>query len=692
MTDVKTVNYSINGKRPAVWKYWEGRFIVSVKKKLYGVLIGKRPVIRQAYVKYKGNGKSAVKKGFFLLKLYFYYYILGDKRLSRISEKRKKLCCKSSESELSLCETPENFAERLCSFDAVSFDIFDTLIYRPFSQPADLFYIAGAEAELLDFSEIRQYSEKNAREKKLEKDGNTEINLDDIYDYMEQYAGSIYSRAKDRELEAEYNLCFANPYMKRVWEILTEKNIPIVITSDMYLKSDFLEKLLQKNGFSGYKKLFVSNEYGCSKNNGELYEAVKSFLKNKNIAHIGDNIYSDYEKCKERGITPFICKNPNTEGNPYRPDCFSAIIGSAYSGIVNAKYHSGLNLYPTLYEYGYGYSGIFVLGYCNFIRKIQLETGADKVLFLARDGELLHKVYKKLYPNADTEYFLWSRLTAAKLSFNENTLDFIRRFIYHKNRDNFSAREILEQMDLGELHNKCPLKDTVINNKNYKLLAKFIIDNKEQINKHYEPLNIGARKYFEDKLTNCRKALAVDVGWAGSGAVSISQLCRKWKICTEIIGVNGGTNDSFSEHPNSSESLLQSGKLYSYCFSQGHNRDIYLSHDSSSGHNIFFEMLLGSETPSLSGFDIDGKPIFTENEADNPKTAALIHKGAEDFCDDWLSRFKNYPYMLNISGNDAYAPFMYAIKDGGSYFSYALGNCSFNIGVGTKEKKIKAQI
>ena len=69
MTDVKTVNYSINGKRPAVCKRWEGRFIVSVKKKLYGVLIGKRPVIRQAYVKYKGNGKSAVKKGFFLLKL-----------------------------------------------------------------------------------------------------------------------------------------------------------------------------------------------------------------------------------------------------------------------------------------------------------------------------------------------------------------------------------------------------------------------------------------------------------------------------------------------------------------------------------------------------------------------------------------------------------------------------------------------
>lgn len=665
---------------------------MSAKKKLYDILIGKKPVIRRVYIKYKESGKSAAKKGFYLIRLYFHFYILGDKKLSHFSKKREKLCCKSSESKLSLCEAPEVFAKRLCSFDAVSFDIFDTLIYRPFAHPADLFYIAGAEAEILNFPEIRQYSEKKAREKKLEKDGNTEINIDDIYDYMEQYAGSAFLRAKEKELKAEYDLCFANPYMKRVWDILREKGITVVVTSDMYLKRDFLEKLLQKNGFVGYSELFVSNEYGCSKNDGKLYEIVKNHFGNINIAHIGDNNYSDYEKSKEHGFTPFKCKNPNTSGNPYRPNCFSAIIGSAYSGIVNAKYHCGLNEYPALYEYGYGYSGIFVLGYCEFIRKIQLETGADKVLFLARDGELLQKIYQKLYPYANTEYFLWSRLAATKLTFEENTLDFIRRFVYHKSSGVFSAGEILDQMDLSELKDKCPLIDTIINIKNYGQLAEFITENKDKIIKLYEPLNTGGKKYFENKLKGCTKALAVDVGWAGSGAVAISDLCRKWGIKTEIIGVNGGTNDSFSEQPDTSESLLQSGKLYSYCFSQRHNRDIYLSHDAASGHNMFFEMLLGSESPSLKGFDVDGNPIFSENESDNPETVALIHSGAEDFCEDWLKCFKEYPYMMNISGNDAYAPFMYAVKDGGNYFSYALGKCSFNMGVGTKEKTVKSQI
>ncbi|MBD5080721.1 MAG: HAD-IA family hydrolase [Ruminococcaceae bacterium] len=665
---------------------------MSIKKKAYDVLIGKKPVIRRAYVKYKAMGISAFQKVAYLGRLYLHYYILGDKKLKHFSEKREKLYCKGSESGLSFCETPEKLAEKLCAFDTVSFDIFDTLIYRPFAAPVDLFYIVGAESEILDFTEIRQYCERKAREEKLEKDGNTEIDIDDIYNYMSNYAGSMYMRAEEKELKAEYSLCFANPYMKKVWDILMEKNVPVVITSDMYLKEEFLEKLLEKNGFTGYRKLFVSNSFGCSKYDGGLYEVVKEYLGSKKIAHVGDNSYSDGEKSKEHGFTPFLCKNPNTVGNIYRPDCFSAIIGSAYGGIVNTKYHCGLEKLPSLYEYGYGYSGIFVFGYCNFIRKIRLETGADKVLFLARDGDLLQKIYIKLFPEADTEYFLWSRLAATKLCFEENTLDFIRRFVYHKYGDNFTAGELLEQMDLGGLKDQCSFANTVINEKNYRLLSGFIYDNKDKISKLYEPLNIGAKKYFESKLKGCSKVLAVDVGWAGSGAAAIDNLCRKWGIDTEVIGVNGGMNDSFAEQPNASEGLLQAGKLFSYCFSQNHNRDIYLTHDSASGHNIFFEMLLGSEDPSLKGFDVEGEPVFSENESGNAETVRLIHQGASDFCSDWIDRFRDQPYMMNISGSDAYAPFLYAIRDGGRYFSHVLGECLFNSGVGTKEKNVRAQI
>lgn len=655
---------------------------MSFKKKVYDILVGRQPAIRRRYVRYKEQGKSPAARAVYLFRLNFSYYILRDRELSRFGKSNAKPYCKGAESVLSFRESPEELAGKLSEFDAVSFDIFDTLIYRPFVHPVDLFHIVGAEAGLLNFAELRQYCERKARDKRFEENGTHEVTLDDIYQYMESYAGSSFAAAKEKELAAELSLCFANPYMKRVWDILEEKKVRRVITSDMYLDREFLETLLRKNGFDGL--VFVSNEHSASKYHGGLYEIVKKYLQCAKIAHVGDNSYSDIEMSKKHGLTPFLCPNPNTVGGAYRPANMSRIIGSAYGGIVNARFHSGLEKHSMLYEYGYAYSGIFVLGFCRFIHNIA--EGADKVLFLARDGDLLKRVYDSLYPDSPTEYFLWSRLAATKLCFEENTADFIRRFVYHKCGNNFTAGELLRQMELSELD--YPEKNEIVTDKNYKKLARFIIANRERVRELYKPQSDGARKYFAEKLDG--RVLAVDIGWAGSGGAAIAQLAEKWGFGCEVIGVIGCANDSSAEQPDSSEALLQSGKMYSYCYSQSHNRDIYNAHDAAQGHNIYFEMLLGSESPSLRGFNADGSPVFAGTENGNAETVRQIHAGALDFIADYTARFADYPYMLDISGSDAYAPFGAAVKAG--YFKAVLGECTFNSGVGTKEEKINKQI
>lgn len=662
---------------------------MKLKKKIYNILVARKAPIRYRYVKYKAQGKSPLKRAVYLFRLNFSYYVLKDKRLSKYGGVRSKPYSEGAESRLNLKASPEKTAEELSRFDGVSFDIFDTLIFRPFASPTDLFHIVGAETELLNFAETRELCERRAREQKFLRCGSYEISIDDIYGYMEKYAGACRAAAKDKELEAEMNLCRANPYMKKVWELLREKKVKLFVISDMYLKSDFLEKLLEKNGFSGFEKLLVSNEYGCSKNDGGLYETAKKLMPKGRLAHVGDNPHSDLSKSREHGFTAFGYKNVNECGAAFRPSEMSRIIGSAYAGIVNAKLHCGLEEYPMLYEYGYLYSGIFALGFCGFIHGIRLKRQADKVLFLARDGDLLKRIYDKLYPDERTEYFLWSRLAAVKLCFSDNVHDFIRRFIYHKCGYKFTAAKLLEQMELGGLSDECPMKDTVITEKNYMELGRFIIEHKEKIASIYGDQTLGARKYFEKTLSDSKRVLAVDVGWAGSGGAAISALCKKWGFDTRVIGVVAGTNDSFGEQPDASEGLLQSGKMYAYCFSQSHNRDIYTSHDSAQGHNAFFEMLLGSETASLKGFNSDGTPVFSENEEGNGETVRLIHSGAMDFFRDYSERFAEYPYMLNIGGSDAYAPFLAAIKDGGRYFKAVLGECRFNFGVGTKEEKLK---
>lgn len=664
---------------------------MSFKKKVYDILVGKQPPIRRRYVRYKEQGKSPAARAVYLFRLNFSYYVLRDRELSRYGSPRSKPYCGGPESALSYRGAPERFAEQLSRFDAVSFDIFDTLIYRPFARPADLFHIVGAEAGLLNFAELRRFCEHGARERRFAECGSYEVTFDDIYRYMEEYAGGAFAAAREKELSAELSLCFANPYMKRVWDILGERGTRRVVTSDMYLDGGFLEKLLKKNGFDGFETLFVSNEHNASKYNGDLYEVVKGSLKTGNIAHVGDNRASDIEMAAKHGLTPFHCPNPNTAGSAYRPAAMSRVVGSAYCGLVNARLHSGAEKYSMLYEYGYAYGGIFALGFCRFIHGIAERTNADRVLFLARDGDLLKRVYDRLFPGSDTEYFLWSRLAATKLCFSDDTADFIRRFIYHKCGDGLTAEALLRQMELSELAESCPMRGTTVTDKNYKELARFIYAQRERISALYEPLAEGARRYFGETLDGCGRVLAVDVGWAGSGGAAISQLAEKWGFNCEVIGVIGCANDSSTEQPDCSEGLLQSGKMYAYCYSQSHNRDIFLSHDSAQGHNIFFEMLLGSESPSLKGFNADGSPIFGAPESGGAETVRQIHAGALDFVEDYAVRFADYPYMLDISGSDAYAPFGAAARAGGGYFRAVLGGCSFSVGVGTDESKINKQ-
>lgn len=659
---------------------------------LYKLLAAKKPAIRRNYVRYKASGASPAKRAVYLFRLNFSYYIKGDHALKKFSEPHTEPYRKAPESSLGFSEAPKAFAEKLLQFDAISFDIFDTLIYRPFSAPTDLFHIAGAKAEILNFAEVRQRAERECREEKFSRRGTREISFDEIYRYMENNCGKIYSEAKNYELEAEYELCFANPYMKKVWDILREKGKRLIIISDMYLSSEFLEKLLEKNGFSGFEKIFVSNEYNSSKYDGELYKIARDYLKSDKIAHVGDNEQSDIKSALNKGFTPFPVKAPNSIGNKYRPFSMSAIVGSAYRGIVNSHLHNGANSFSQLYEYGFVYSGIFSLGYCNFIHKLKREQNADKILFLARDGDLLRKIYAKLYPDEDTEYFYWSRFAAVKLSFFENPLDFVRRFVYHKSNGKKTAGQLFREMEQESMLADFPEGDVIIDEKNYRSLIDYILKNIDKFAENYRSQTIGAEKYFRGIFADCKKALVVDVGWAGSGGNSIAHLAKRWNLNVEIINAVACTNDSFSEQPNASEALLQSGKMFSYCFSQAKNRELYLKHDSAEGDNMFFEMLLGSRDKSLKCFDESGAPVFLDDENDGSEIAPYIHKGAEDFVSLYLKSFEKYPFMLDISGSDAYAPFALAIDGGRKYFKAVLGGRSFNPNVGGKADKAEKSL
>ena len=302
----------------------------------------------------------------------------------------------------------------LCKADIVSFDVFDTLILRPFEAPADLFYVIGEKLGIPDFRSLRKKCESEARKQKLQTDGTTEITIEDIYELVGKKAGISPQLGITTECDTELALCRANSFMLEVYKKVLSAGKTVIITTDMYMSESFFKELLHKNGFDGYDGIFLSCACGCGKSDGRIYDIIKKQYGNKRYIHIGDNRHSDIKNAAKAGFETVYYPNINSIAGEYRPHDMSYLVGSVYSGLVNARLYCGGHC-SKAYEYGYKCGGLLILGYCNFIYKAALLKKADKIFFFARDGYILKQVFDRLYPDVATEYIYWSRTAATKL-------------------------------------------------------------------------------------------------------------------------------------------------------------------------------------------------------------------------------------------------------------------------------------
>lgn len=658
-----------------------------MRTKLYHFLVNRHAGICARYHKFH-DGRRGMQKflsWFYLFWLNFCYYFLFCRFLGKAPEidfyEQKKPPVFESESALAAKnqKNAKETAQFLKNYDVISFDIFDTLIFRPFSEPADVFFFVGERLGFFDFKRLRMEAEAEARMECFQKKGHTEVTLEQIWSRLSEKTGIDAQRGMAVEQEMELAFCYANPFMKEVFLNLLERKKTIIITSDMYLPETFLKKLLEKNGYGKFEHLFVSCEYGKNKAAGDLYELVKQSLPNGvSVIHVGDNPVSDIKNAKRHGVDTFYYPNVNRNCILYRPYDMSVVIGGAYRGLVNNKLYSGMEVFSMEYEYGYVYGGLFVLGYCNFIHEYAIHNDIDKVLFLARDGDILQKAYAVLFPEEKTDYVYWSRAAATKLMARYNRYDFFRRYVFHKADGKFTLEEIFGSMELQFLLEKLPVslqKTELLTNQNAQRVKTFLEENWESVLAVYEKQSKGAEIYYKKILGNSRRVLAVDIGWAGSGAVSLDYLVQNvWHIPCEIIGAVAGTNTVHNAEPDASEMFLQTKKLVSYLYSQSFNRDLWKKHNPNLDYNIFFELLLSSPTRQFKGFSFDehSQEVTYQfgNFDANEHGIREIGRGILDFVSDYKCRFEMFPFLFEISGRDAYAPILAASGNEEAYLKH----------------------
>ncbi len=684
---------------------------MSVRMNTYQLLVNRVPAIQKEYWRRrKLHKKPAQRAGDWLALLGMNLaWSVGYRSWAadELNPDAKRILPKEPESCIHKKEPPEEFAKRLLEHDVISFDVFDTLVLRPFERPADLFHFVGAKLEYLDFVRLRSEAEAEARRRKYREEKTYEVTLEEIWDVMEEDVGIPKDMGMPAELETELANCFGNPYMLEVFRNLREVGAgtpdgPMIIcTSDMYLPSEIIRQMLDRCGFHEVEEIYVSCEQGASKSDGGLYRKTARILEKRagrqlSFIHTGDNLASDVEQAKRNGWKANHYPNVNDLGEWYRARDMSAITGSLYRGIVNAHIYNGLHTYSKEYELGFIYGGLFVTGYCQWIHRYVREQGIDKILFLARDGDILYQVYKKMYPEEAgkdrTEYVYWSRLAATKLGAKYFKYDYFRRFLHHKVNQGYTLEQVFSSMELGEMLEGCLreitagrmrksgkksdakargrtvlTKVTKLTSANVEEIEKYLKLRWQEVLDHYKGQREAAGMYYREVLEGHRKVAAVDVGWAGSGAVVLQYLARReWDLDCEIVGLLAGTNTVHNGiEKDTSEGLRYVGKQASYLYSQEHNREIWKFHDAAKGHNLLWELLLSSAEGSLRGFYPGGKgyEILLGKEKRSP-VIREIQSGILKFSEEWmmlgqreddLLDFKSLSInMHEISGGDVY--------------------------------------
>ena len=301
--------------------------------------------------------------------------------------------------------------------DVVSFDIFDTLLLRPFVRPTDLFWKMEREEGAKGFAQARIHGEREARTIANTK-GIAEVTLDEIYAFIPQWSGM-----KDKELAAEQKCLTVDPEMMEAWNTAKGAGKKVVITSDMYLPSSFLKEVLREKGIDGWDGFYLSCERKATKAKGDLYEQILDDfgVRADKVLHIGDNNYSDVERAREKGlrtygwesrISAFLRENPFVHSFiKTNHDVFaSELVGRLANEWKMSGQHSSSTIWERL---GFLFGGLFGVAYLSFVAKKAREERLDTLLFVARDGWLMEQIFRDMVPDIETHYVYAPRQVAA---------------------------------------------------------------------------------------------------------------------------------------------------------------------------------------------------------------------------------------------------------------------------------------
>lgn len=597
-----------------------------------------------------------------------------------------------------LFDRMEEAKQKICSdkIQVVSFDIFDTLVVRPFFVPTDLFCLLNDEFYKLNqmnsyvnFSDMRIHAEAKCRTLLAQKNPSfEEITLDEIYKQLALDYGletEILETLKEKEKELEIRFCVARKMGKQLFELAKSQGKQVIVCSDMYLPQQTVEAILKKNGYE-YDKLYLSSELRVTKWTKNLFHYVQKDLRlpAKAFFHIGDNLESDVLSPQNVGWDSLHLIKPmdlfrNGNATVYGGDAYSRIMGRnglvrdgmspewsflgyrcAIALVANKFYDnpfatvaldSDLDADP--YKVGYFSVGHYLYAVTDWIIKKAKRKGAEMVHFVARDGylpmEAFH-IFRKYDASLPDDNYLYISRKALELVDIYHKLD-LYSFCNKAPIENYSPYKLDKLLKpyykagITSLQNVMGVSDAIYQKK---------FENRTQYDAAIQQLAecvdfdlLNAKKqelrdYFVHLIG--KNDLMFDIGYSGRGEAALSRLL-------------GYPVNSLYVHSNS-QSVNDRERTYQF-----HTDCFYDYKPAITG--VIREHVFMKLAPSTVGYEKkDGKiePVFEKRYKVNAATQVVtrtIQNAALDFVRDMCSVFEGYTDMLVFRKDDLAYSFEY---------------------------------
>lgn len=425
-----------------------------------------------------------------------------------------------------------------------SFDIFDTTLVRKCGRPENVFFLLSKQ--LFPNEEGMQRSfymwRIQAEQVACQRLGKSIVGLREIYDGFGSLGFGTVSEEDviESEKDMESLMLTSN---KSILEKISSKRsegFKICFVSDMYLDSSLLKEILIREGCAEKQDdVFVSCEYGKSKADGSLYDAVRDYYGDvTSWEHFGDNWQSDYNICKKKGVLARYVDTSYTRAELFIESEYQPYpIGKDMSVLVGMQRSARIHLSESDVDYtnAADFVASLYIPYLLYVFRQARLHHIERLYFLSRDSYLLHEMALSLredYPDIECRYLYLSRRSLALPALNDLDAQSIGRILGgYDSLVGFETVPILRKLQLDELKQQLPCK-VIKDQKDEKAFLSYLALHEGEISQKRQEARSLLYRYFrqEGVLDSQMKMAMVDVGWFGSTRLMVNSIRSSFSL------------------------------------------------------------------------------------------------------------------------------------------------------------------